>query len=66
MGNLIVRLARSLRNQIIGVVPPEMVVCEFECQETICTSADWNECRRRREMMPGGADPRRDDSSLKL
>jgi hypothetical protein len=59
MMDAMVRLARWLRSQIGQVVPQDMVVCEFECKETTCTSADWNECRRRREMTPGGVDPRR-------
>jgi hypothetical protein len=46
MVNLIVRLARSLRSQIIGVVSPQMAICEFESKQTECRSADWNECRR--------------------
>ena len=51
MMNLIVKLARR-RSEVVHVVPRDMVVCEFECNETTCTSADWNECRRRREMTP--------------
>jgi hypothetical protein len=69
MMDRVVRLARWLRSQIVQVVPQHMAVCEFECQETTCTSANWQECRRRREMTPGGADPRRrsgDDSGLTL
>jgi hypothetical protein len=55
MMNPVVRLARWLRNQVVQYVPENIAVCEFECLETTCTSAKWNECRRRREMTPGGA-----------
>jgi hypothetical protein len=49
----VVRLARWFGRQVGQIVPEDMAVCEFECRETTCTSADWRECRRRREMTPG-------------
>jgi hypothetical protein len=33
MMDRVVRLARWLRSQVVQVVPQNMVVCEFECQE---------------------------------
>jgi hypothetical protein len=57
MMNPTVRLARWLRSQVVQYVPETIAVCEFECLETTCASADWNECRRRREMTPGRRDP---------
>jgi hypothetical protein len=59
MMDRVVRLARWFGSQVGQIVPEGLGVCEFECRETTCTWADWRECRRRREMRPGGADPRR-------
>jgi hypothetical protein len=57
MMDLIVRLGRWLRSEAVQVVPEDIAVCEFECRKTTCSSAEWNECRRRLEMTPSGARP---------
>jgi hypothetical protein len=54
MTDWVVRLARWFGSQVAQIVPENIAVCEFECRETTCISASWRECRRRREMRPGG------------
>lgn len=36
-----------LKKQIVDEVPPEIAVCEFDCEKTQCTLKEWNACPRR-------------------
>jgi hypothetical protein len=33
--------------QIVDEVPPEIAVCEFDCDKTQCTLKEWKSCPRR-------------------
>lgn len=43
--------------QIVDDVPPEIALCEFDCDKTQCTLKEWESCPRRLskpagELMP--------------
>jgi hypothetical protein len=38
---------RWLKDQIIGEVPAESAVCEFDCRKQQCSYAEWLVCSRR-------------------
>jgi len=47
-----------LKNEIVGNVPPETAVCEFDCRKQECRYGEWATCDRRLtraagELMPG-------------
>ena len=42
------KLVARIRGLIIGKVPDEIAMCEFECTKTTCLAADWEACGRRR------------------
>src|ERR1043165_1723058 len=46
-----------LKNQIVGDVPPEIGLCEFECDKTQCSSDDWEHCERRLAYLSISAKP---------
>lgn len=50
-GNLISRIRRWLRDEIVQEVPPEMSVCEFECRHLECTMGKWESCENRLRAM---------------
>lgn len=33
--------------QIVDDVPPEIALCEFDCDKTRCTLKEWQSCPRR-------------------
>jgi len=57
-----VRLCRWVWDQIIGDVPNEIALCEFDCRKEQCAMGEWETCDRRLqqaagELKPLGNDP---------
>ena len=51
------RFALWIRGHLLGEVPDEMAVCEFECERGQCLEEEWATCQRRitraaGELMP--------------
>jgi hypothetical protein len=46
-GNLISRIRRWIRDEIVQEVPPEMSACEFDCRHLECTQGEWETCKNR-------------------
>lgn len=47
-----------LSRQIVGYVPPEDALCEFDCRKTECQFNDWAHCKNRLaylELVEGAA-----------
>ena len=47
------------REQIIGEVPKDSAICEFDCRRPECSEVEWQSCTRRlergaEELMPAG------------
>jgi len=38
---------RWLKDKIVGEVPPEVALCEFDCRKGQCTQEEWANCERR-------------------
>jgi hypothetical protein len=48
--------------QIIGEVPDDSAICEFDCRQSECTDLEWQNCTRRLrraagELMPAERSP---------
>ena len=41
------------REQVIGDVPEDSAICEYDCREPECTGAEWKNCTRRLERAAG-------------
>lgn len=41
------RMWRWLKGQLVGEVPAEIAVCEFDCRKQQCTQGEWENCERR-------------------
>jgi len=51
-----------LKSRIIGDVPPEDAVCEYDCRKPQCADGEWDNCERRLsgaagELWPGTKAP---------
>jgi len=46
-GNLVSRIRRWLREEVVQDVPPEISVCEFECRHLECAHGEWETCANR-------------------
>ena len=51
------RLGHWMREQVVTEVPADLALCEFDCQQTACSSEEWTTCQRRisraaGELMP--------------
>jgi hypothetical protein len=41
------KLRLWLKGQIVGDVPPELSLCEFDCRKTECLLDEWEHCQNR-------------------
>lgn len=51
------RFSRWLRGHLVGEVPTDLALCEFDCPRGQCLEDEWTTCQRRisraaRESMP--------------
>lgn len=46
-GNGFSAILHWVRKQIVDEVPPDLAVCEFDCEKTQCTLQQWKTCPRR-------------------
>jgi len=51
------RLSRWFRGQLLGEVPPEIALCEFDCPRGQCLEDEWATCQRRLTRAAGGLMP---------
>ena len=49
-----------IRSQIIGDVPEDISLCEFDCRKGQCTQGDWEACGRRLNRAQGELMPSQD------
>jgi hypothetical protein len=56
---LFTRVLNWLRNELIGDVPEDMGLCEFECNKKDCTQGEWEFCERRLQQAGGELMPQR-------
>lgn len=66
----LIRLWRRLKDQIVGDVPEDIALCEYDCRKQQCSMDEWATCDRRLrraagELMPPrpeaiAGDPKRD------
>lgn len=59
------RLWRWVTDQIVGEVPKESALCEFDCRKGQCEMGEWACCERRlrqanAELWPSAQDPKSD------
>lgn len=40
-------LRQRLMDHLVGMVPKESAICEFDCSKTECSSHEWTHCKRR-------------------
>jgi len=43
----VVPILHWIGKQIMDQVPPEIALCEFDCDKTQCTLKEWKACPRR-------------------
>jgi hypothetical protein len=41
------RFSRWIRGHLVGEVPPEIALCEFDCDRAPCPEEEWATCQRR-------------------
>jgi hypothetical protein len=46
------RLGHWMREQVVTEVPADLALCEFDCQQTACSSEEWTTCQRRISWRP--------------
>ncbi len=51
------RLGHWAQEQVVGEVPTDLGLCEFDCRRTSCSAEEWISCQRRiskaaGELMP--------------
>jgi hypothetical protein len=52
--SIIVGKLRLLRKgQIVGDVPPELAVCEYDCRKLQCRFDEWAHCEKRLSYLAG-------------
>lgn len=47
LGTFFGKLTRSLEDKIVGDVPPDYALCEFDCRKTQCQFNEWLHCPNR-------------------
>jgi hypothetical protein len=47
------RLGHWMKEQIATEVPADFAICEFDCQQTTCSSEEWATCQRRISQATG-------------
>lgn len=47
------RFVRWTRDQLVGDVPIEMALCEFDCARGECSMEEWATCERRHAQAAG-------------
>ena len=62
-GSLLFRSWQWVKGQIIGEVPKENELCEFDCRKEQCFLAEWTTCDRRLRQAAGELMPRSPASS---
>lgn len=40
-------LRQRLMDHLVGMVPKESAICEFDCSRTECSNEEWTHCKRR-------------------
>jgi hypothetical protein len=55
--NVLTRVWRWIKGQMIGMVPDDIGLCQFSCNKQQCTMGEWATCERRihkaaGELMP--------------
>ena len=40
-------LRQRLMDHLVGTVPKDSAICEFDCSRTECSNDDWTRCKRR-------------------
>jgi hypothetical protein len=53
---------RWVKDQIVGPVPKDIVLCEFSCRKNQCTMGEWGTCERRLKGVAGELGPAPSDA----
>ena len=53
------RVRRWLKSQIVGEVPVESALCEYDCRKQQCHYGEWATCERRLSQAAGEFMPKR-------
>ena len=51
--NLLQNVWNWISSQIVGEVPEEDAICEFDCPRLQCTEGEWDSCERRLHRAAG-------------
>ena len=60
-GPLFRSVKRWLHDQLVGEVPDDLALCEFDCRKRQCRQGEWETCERRQrfqQMLQGEQDDR--------
>lgn len=47
IGNPFLRIWQYVKRQIVGVVPQDLAICQFDCRKGRCMQDEWDACERR-------------------
>jgi hypothetical protein len=57
LGKRFQRLAQFVKRGIVGDVPDDISLCEFDCRKGQCTLGEWAACDRRISKASGELQP---------
>jgi len=46
-GNPFQRLGQFVKRNVVGDIPDDIAVCEFDCRKGQCMHSEWDKCDRR-------------------
>ncbi|PAW67961.1 MAG: hypothetical protein B9S38_11770 [Verrucomicrobiia bacterium Tous-C4TDCM] len=44
-------LRQRLMDHLVGTVPEDSAICEFNCSKTECSNDEWTHCQRRLDSL---------------
>ena len=44
-------LRERLMDRLVGTVPADSAICEFDCSKTECSNEEWTHCQRRLDSL---------------
>jgi hypothetical protein len=44
-------LRERLMDRLVGTVPEDSAICEFDCSKTECSNEEWTHCQRRLDSL---------------